>query len=231
MNVNKDFLPRINHPLYFIRIALYRGIKEQANQLKGILLDFGCGQKPYKSLFNVDKYIGIDYDNPGHDHKNEEIDVIYDGKNIPFDNEYFDSVLCSEVFEHLFDIEHTLQEIHRVLKKGGKLLITCPFVWNEHEIPHDYARYTVFALEHLFAKYKFNVISIKKGGNFIKTITQLRVLYFLCHISPYFSKIPGGKYLNRLIISLLNTWGIFKSFLLPRRYDIYLSNIFLVERI
>jgi len=231
MSVNRDFLPKINHPLYFIRIGLYRGIKENADQLTGILLDFGCGQKPYKSLFNVDKYIGIDYDNPGHDHKNENIDVLYDGKNIPFDNEYFDSVLCSEVFEHLFDIEHALQEIHRVLKKGGKLLVTCPFVWNEHEIPHDYARYTVFALNHLFAKYGFNVISVKKGGNFIKTITQMRVLYFLCYIGPYFSKIPGGKYLNILIISLLNIWGIFKSFLFPRGYDIYLSNIFLVERL
>jgi len=230
-NVSKDFLPSITNPLYFIRSGLYKGIAKQSNQLKGNLLDFGCGQKPYKSLFNVDSYIGIDYENPGHNHENENIDIFYDGKNIPFDNEHFDSILCSEVFEHLFDIEGTLQELNRVLRPGGKLLVTCPFVWNEHEVPHDYARYTVFALKHLFAKHGFNVINFEKSGTFVQAIEQMRRLYFFCYITPYILKIPGGKFMNDLIISLLNIKSICKNFFLRKGYDFYLSNIFLVEKI
>jgi SAM-dependent methyltransferase len=231
MNVNSDFLPKIIHPFYFIRSGLYSGIKKRSKQLTGVLLDFGCGQKPYLPLFEVDRYIGLDYENPGHNHKNENIDVFYDGKNIPFSDGYFDSVLCSEVFEHLFDIDNTLQEIHRVLKNGGKLLITCPFVWNEHEIPHDYARYTVFALKHLFSKHGFQVIDFEKTGSFVRAITQMRVLYFYYNITPILVKFPGGKYLSRLLIAFLNSCGLCKDFLLPERYDLYLSNIFLVEKL
>ena len=53
-------------------------------------MDFGCGSKPYKSLFNVEEYLGVDYYNEGHPHENEQIDVFYDGKNLPFPDNYFD---------------------------------------------------------------------------------------------------------------------------------------------
>lgn len=232
MNVNHNFLlPKITHPYYFIRTELYYGVKERAGNLNGILLDFGCGERPYRSLFDVEKYIGLDYENPGHNHQNENIDVFYDGKNIPFDDKYFDSVLCTEVLEHLFDIDHTLEEINRVLKKGGKLLVTCPFVWNEHEVPHDYARYTVYALKYLFEKHGFRVLDFERKGNFIKTVTQMKVLYFYYHISPYIPKFPRSYYLTSLMIAMFNTWGNCKSALFTKKYDLYLTNVFLLEKI
>jgi ubiquinone/menaquinone biosynthesis C-methylase UbiE len=230
MNVNRNFLPKFTHPYYFIRTAIYQGINERARYLNGVLLDFGCGEKPYQSLFNVEKYIGLDYENTGHDHKNENIDVFYNGTNIPFDDGYFDSVLCSEVLEHVFDIDRTLQEINRILKNGGKLLVTCPFVWNEHEVPYDYARYTVFALKHLFEKHGFRVLEFDKKGDFIKTITQMKVLYFYYHIKPYLPKFPGSYYFSSAWIALLNRWGSWKSSLFKKKYDLYLTNVFLVEK-
>jgi hypothetical protein len=69
----------------------------------GKLLDFGCVSKTYKKYFShTDAYIGLDIEQSGHLHTNEQIDVFYDGKKIPFEENYFDSVFSSEVFEHVF---------------------------------------------------------------------------------------------------------------------------------
>src|ERR1700754_4535244 len=98
--VPKKFKPALSNAYYFIRNALYKKVKFYAPQLDKKLLDFGCGSKPYQSLFtNVSEYIGLDYASEGHSHANESIDVMYDGKKIPFADEYFDSVFSSEVFE------------------------------------------------------------------------------------------------------------------------------------
>ena len=70
------------------------------------MMDFGCGSKPYKSLFNVNEYVGVDYHGQGHSHVNEQIDVFYDGVLLPFPDNYFDSVFSTEVFEHVFNLEN-----------------------------------------------------------------------------------------------------------------------------
>src|SRR5689334_12356494 len=114
---------------YFIKKGIYDGVKRNATRLNGRLLDFGCGNKPYEHLFKVESYTGIDIENVAHDHRNENVDVFYDGKHIPFDDNSFDSVFATEVFEHVFNLDEILVEINRVLKKHGKLLITLPFVW------------------------------------------------------------------------------------------------------
>ena len=94
--VSKSFNPGLNNQFYFIRRGLYLKIKLYSHELSGKLLDFGCGAKPYEVLFsNVTKYIGLDYEGGGHSHTNEHIDVFYNGRHIPFPNEYFDSVFSS----------------------------------------------------------------------------------------------------------------------------------------
>lgn len=102
--------------------------------MEGSVLDFGCGAKPYVNLFcNCTKYVGLDINKSGHDHKNENIDVFYDGEHIPFDDESFDNVFSSEVFEHIAKPELIIPEIKRVLKKGGYMLVTVPFVQKAYE--------------------------------------------------------------------------------------------------
>ena len=63
------------------------------------MLDFGCGSKPYKNLFKVKEYVGLDTEESGHNHRNEEIDVLYNGKQIPFVDNSFDSLFSSQVFK------------------------------------------------------------------------------------------------------------------------------------
>ena len=104
--------------------------------IRWTVLDFGCGSKPYESLFkNANSYIGIDLEASGHSHQDSKVDVFYDGKTIPFPDEHFDAVVCFEVLEHVFNIKEIIQELNRVLKPNGKLLISVPFAWDEHEVP------------------------------------------------------------------------------------------------
>ncbi len=161
---NPGFIGIFINPFFFIRRGLVNGIRKYSKQLDGNLLDFGCGSKPYKKFFNVEKYYGVDIIDRGHPHEQEleEIDVYYDGKRLPFKDEAFDSLFSSEVFEHIFNLEDILNELRRVLKKEGRALFTVPFVWDEHEIPYDFGRYSSYGIKHLLEKNGFKVIRFGK---------------------------------------------------------------------
>jgi SAM-dependent methyltransferase len=189
--VPKEFNPSIFQFNYIVRKRLLEAIADMAPELKGKLIDFGCGSKPYQSLFSVDEYIGVDYDNPGHSHENESVDVYYDGKTLPFPDEFLDSVFSSEVFEHVFNLQDIIKELNRVIKVGGHILITCPFAICEHEVPNDFARYSSFALNHIFTSNGFEVIKQVKTGNSIETVTQLWTTYVHLHILPIFYQYLG----------------------------------------
>jgi SAM-dependent methyltransferase len=216
------------HPFYFIRRDLFKNIKRLAPQLRGKLLDFGCGRKPYEGLFSVDQYIGIDIETTGHDHARSKVDVYYDGKHIPFDDASFDSLFCSEVLEHVFNPNEILQEINRVLKPGAKALITVPFSWNEHEAPFDYARYTSFGITDLLQKNGFRVVQLIKGGNFARVNFQLWALYFFEIFSRF--KRPG-YILAMIFIMPINVIGSILLLLLPNNKSLYFNNIIMAEKI
>jgi SAM-dependent methyltransferase len=227
----KDFNPNILHPFYFLRNGLYKHIEKQGVNFTGNLLDFGCGSKPYKSLFkNVTGYVGVDFDGEGHSHENELIDVLYDGKKLPFSDESFDGIFSSEVFEHVFNLEDILPELFRVLKSGSKILVTCPFAWDLHEKPVDFARYTTFGLFHLFNKNGFENIRIEKAGNYISTLTQLKILYFSTCIRSKYPFFLKSKYIFTFIILIMNLIGLFKLKVFPNGDDLYLSNILIAQK-
>ncbi len=231
-NINKEFDPTIFAPNYFVRKELLQSIKELAPKLTGRLMDFGCGAKPYKSLFSVSEYIGVDYDGEGHNHNNEDIEVFYDGVNIPFDNETFDSIFSSEVLEHLFNPEDILKELNRVMKTGGKILLTCPFTICEHEVPIDFARYTSFAVKALLERNGFAIVEQRKTGTSVITIHQLVNTYLHLHINSKLKKIPIVRSAFRLIFyTLINVSGIILNMILPKSKDLYLNNIVLAQKV
>lgn len=230
-NVHPEFNPAITHPGYLVRSRLLKAIMKYSPFLKGRLLDFGCGSKPYKSLFSVAEYIGVDYDSQGHPHTNEQIDFFYDGHTLPFDNEQFDSIFTSEVFEHIFNLPEILKELNRVLKPGGRILITCPFAICEHEVPNDFARYTSFAMKDMLEKNGFSVLHLDKTGNSVETVWQLRITYWHQHMIPIVGKIPVVRSAARLLIYTgFNLLALFWSKLLPERKDLYLNNVVLAEK-
>lgn len=215
------------HPFYFIRRDLYKQIRKHAPSLSGNLLDFGCGRKPYENLFTVSSYTGVDVESGGHDHRRSRVDVYYDGKHLPFENESFDALFCSEVLEHVFDPDEILSEIGRVLRKGSLALITTPFCWNEHEIPFDYARYSSFGMEYLLKKNGFRVKELDKSGNFPRACFQLSALYFYEIFKRYGM---AGKLLAQIFITPINLIGSVIAAVLPHNRSLYFNNIILAEK-
>lgn len=216
------------NPFYFIRKGLFKGIVRNRSYLHGDMLDFGCGRKPYKRLINVNKYVGVDLEISGHSHENSQIDVFYDGSAIPFANESFDSFLCSEVFEHLFNLEKIIEELHRVLKVGGTGLITVPFVWPEHEIPYDYGRYTSFGMKSLLERKGFKIVSMEKTGHFIECLFQLLAFYINRIYNSKFA--PLNLFFNILLISPINVLGLIISNILPRRRELFFNLVIVVKK-
>jgi SAM-dependent methyltransferase len=223
-----SFISLLINPFYLIRRSLYLNIKDLAPKLEGKLLDFGCGRKPYENLFSVREYIGIDIIVSGHNHGNSKVDVYYDGTTIPFDDHSFDSLFCSEVLEHVFNPDEVLTEISRVLKLQALAIITIPFCWNEHEIPFDYGRYTSYGIKYLLEKHGFQIIELRKSGNFIRVIWQMMNLY----IYELFKnlKLPGLMF-SLLLIVPLNILSLIIIPLFPKNKTLYYNNIILAKKI
>lgn len=218
-------------PFFLIRYYLYQSISENAGLLNGKMLDFGCGTKPYKHLFNhVSDYIGVDFEGGGNVYEKKDVEFFYNGHQLPFDDHTFDSALATEVFEHIFNIDEILGEINRVLKPGGRLLLTCPFLWPEHEQPWDYARYSSFGIKALLEKHGFRVIKQGKTGNYIVGIYQLFVL-FIYYLIP---KVPVLYHIAFLTITLpFSIVTGLLAIILPKkllRKDLYLNNVLVVEK-
>ena len=216
------------NPFYFIRKRLANEIKKYAPKMEGKLLDFGCGAKPYQILFsNIESYIGIDIENEGHDHKNEKIDLFYDGENIPFDNETFDSILSSEVLEHVPNIDGCLKEIKRVLKSNGKILLTVPFVWQEHELPFDFRRFSTIGIKKHLIDNGFKILAEERTGHFLEVVIQLWMTYLRCLL--YLKSKYVNLLINLIFISPFCVFGIFLSWLLPKKNELYFNTIILAE--
>jgi SAM-dependent methyltransferase len=226
---SKDFNPSIVHPLYIIRKSLYRVIVKHAASLTGKMMDFGCGSKPYKPLFvNATEYIGVDYQGEGHSHENEQIDVFYDGKTIPFADNTFDSILTSEVLEHIFNVEDIVKELYRVLKPGGKILISTPFAWTEHEMPNDFGRYTSVGMQALLTRNGFSILAMDKTTNYLQTQTQLRITYWHNHIIPRLR--PFGWLVSPIFAFLNNIYGLVIARIMPKKNDWFLNLVVLAEK-
>ncbi len=133
------------------------------------IVDIGAGECQYKPFFTKAKYVSTDWCGTTDHHRySSGIDVISPAENLPFENQSFDFVLCTQVLEHIRKPELVIQEISRIIKPGGLLFLTVPQSWEEHEQPHDYYRFTQFALKALADDHQFEVIEIKpQGGRFL----------------------------------------------------------------
>jgi SAM-dependent methyltransferase len=218
------------NPFYFGRKAIIHNIKKYSNLVQGKTLDIGCGDKPYKNLFKQStSYIGMDVEISGHSNARKKADIYYDGLHFPFDDKSFDSAVCFEVLEHVFNPIQFLTEINRVLKNDGILLITIPFLWDEHEKPYDYARYTSFGLKHLFELHGFQITEHSKYLNDFRLIFLLINNYIYKVLKKHIPSIFAWIFI--LIFTLpINLLGLI-SFILPKNQDFYFGNIFVLKKI
>ena len=206
---------------------MWKAVSAFSPGLQGPLLDVGCGSKPYRKLFNVEAYVGLDIDSKTARQRGVA-DAFYDGNQFPFSDGAFQSVLCNQVLEHVFRPDEFLQEIIRVLKPGGRLLLTIPFVWDEHEQPFDYARYSSFGLKALLLRNGFQVVEQRKLLDDFSVLVQLTIAYFF--------KIGRSRspVLNLLVTIVffapMSLVGMVLGMLLPKNPDLFLDQLVLAEK-
>lgn len=216
------------NPFYFARKGLFQTTSILAPFLKGDVLDVGCGSKPYQKLFvNAKSYVGLEYDTPAN-RRSKNAEYFYDGARFPFLDSNFDSLVCNQVFEHVFNPNEFMGEIYRIMKPGGILLLTVPFVWDEHEQPYDFARYSSFGIRSILEKQGFTIIEHRKS------VDDVRVIFQLFNAYIYKKTITKSGLLNMLLtmglMAPFNILGELLSFITPRNTDLYLDNIVLAKK-
>ncbi len=178
---------------------------------KGKLADLGCGKVPlygtYKEL--VTDVICADWENTLH--KNEYLDYEIDlTKNLPFNNGEFDTIILSDVLEHIPVPEQLWREMARILATSGKIIMNVPMYYWLHEEPHDYYRYTEYALRRFVETSGLRLIKLEPIGGvpevmadiFAKNIVNLPVLgrplaVAAQWLTSCFVKTKPGKKLSR----------------------------------
>lgn len=225
---NPDWLGILINPVYLSRRALYKSVSKHSGHISGRVLDVGCGSKPYGNIFkNVTEYVGMEFDSP-ENRKRTGPDVFYDGRHFPFEDSSFDSVISTEVLEHVFNPDEHLQEVLRVLKPGGVMFLTCPFMWMEHQKPHDYGRYSSYGLRHLLERHGFEITTQEKNLTGVLAVTQLWTSYLRKKLVV---KNYGLQLLTHaLLVSPWTILGILLSKVLPDEQDMYIGNIILAKK-
>lgn len=159
------------------------------------VLDVGCGVKPYYPFFQpyATEYVGLDVDNPAAELRGP-------AEAIPAEDASFDMVLCTQVLEHCADPALAVSEFRRVLRPGGRLLLSTHGVMVYHPAPHDLWRWTHEGLERLFlTNGSWSSVTVRPSIGTTSTLALLLSIYVdlgcrRAHVAP----------LGRLVIRLLH---------------------------
>lgn len=156
---------------------LVSDLKSVSSAAHGRLLDVGCGDRPYEDFFrpHVTDYIGIEHEATfalTAASTRKKADLTYDGRTLPFDDASFDTVLNVQVLEHTPDPQHLVDEMSRVLKPGGTLIVTAPFSFRLHEEPHDYFRYSPHGLRYMFDHSGLEMVELRAQGGLFSLVAH-----------------------------------------------------------
>jgi ubiquinone/menaquinone biosynthesis C-methylase UbiE len=134
------------------------------------VFDAGAGDGHWRERLpkNI-KYISMDMGVGDASVDYSHLDIAGDLRRIPLADNSVDVIICIQVLEHLPEPWTVIQELHRILKPGGKVFASCPQGEPQHQVPYDFFRYTIYGLRSIFEQYKFNVdFIIPQTGNFAK---------------------------------------------------------------
>lgn len=178
---------------YWARFSILKAIQEALPEFKGTVLDVGCGRMPYRSILldrpsRATRYVGLDLESMLY---NNKPDLTWDGVSIPLPDAEVECALATEVLEHCPDPMLVLREINRVLKPGGFLLLTVPFLWPLHDVPHDEFRYTPFSMERFLKETGFSEIAVQTSGGWDASLAQMLGLWI--------RRRPMNEFLRRIL--------------------------------
>lgn len=184
------------------RTLIQKQLERVSHYIVGKTLDIGGGEKKrYGNIFATTSFTTLDiYSGPG-------IDIVASADDIPLPDSSFDSVLSTQVLEHVKFPEKCVQEMCRILKKEGHAVITVP-QWNElHDEPSDFWRYTKYGLIELFERNGFRVVEYHQRGGFFSNAAQMTIRYFIDRFELY-NRVVLGKISSHLFL-LFGSFAIF----------------------
>jgi SAM-dependent methyltransferase len=199
----------IRHHQYMILSYFNNWIRTDVlEHTNGILLDLGCGAQPYRKVLEPkwSRYIAADVAIAN----NTKPDLLFEpGKPVPLEDNSVDTILSTQVLEHVRDFNHYMAECNRLLVKGGHLIISAPMQWKHHEVPYDFWRFTKFGLSEVLERNNFEIIHIKQAGGTFVLIGQILLNYLVETKAIYNKKIFNrtidytGLY---MIINKISLW-------------------------
>lgn len=140
------------------------------------VLDAGAGSAPYRELFEHCDYVTTDWENSIYE-EGRSADIVASLDSLPVEDGSFDAAVATEVLEHVADPAAAVAELHRVLVPGGRLLVTVPFVWQLHEEPFDFYRYTHHGMRALLEGAGFREVEADPLNGYFTTLGQLVAQY------------------------------------------------------
>ena len=191
----------IFHPQYFVKRYENSGVKLAEIYAKGIVVDIGCGRMPYKKrLGHIKKYIGVDspVTSKWYNSQNKP-DIIADATHIPLQDRSCDTILSLQVLEHLPDPQEALNEMKRLLKRNGILILSTVQTYPLHDDPHDYYRFTKFGLKKILTKAGFRIIRHEEQGNIFVLLCQATNIFLMLQLK-YMLEQNYSRYLAILLL-------------------------------
>ena len=214
--VEREFLhPSKRRPHYLERVSIVLALRELRHRVKaGLILDVGCGMKPYESLLNNSgsKYYGTDYPvtmegSYGH---STRADFFSDSMVLPFPEGTFDTVISTQMLEHVRKPEVVVYEMSRVLKPDGILILSAPMTWPLHEEPYDFYRYTLHGLRHLLEEADFEILDEVRRGNNLTTLAQMFLDTQLANIGQALPQRVYATLLSLVVNQACSVGNLFK---------------------
>ncbi|WP_268890881.1 class I SAM-dependent methyltransferase [Cognatilysobacter lacus] len=136
----------------------------------GAVLDVGCADRWIENeLPGHCAYVGLDHPAIGGATYGARPTIFGDATRLPLRDGVFDYVVALEVVEHLPDPYAALQEMARVIKPGGGLILSMPFMYPVHDDPHDYQRFTEHGLARALAMVGFTEVQITGSPHALRT--------------------------------------------------------------
>jgi SAM-dependent methyltransferase len=149
-------------------------VRRFASELRGRIIDVGCGSQPYRTYFaHATAYTGCDVTA-----ERSPVDLVCPADRIPVEAQTFDSVICTEVLEHVPDPLSVMREFHRILVHDGRVLITVPMFWPAHEQPWDFRRFPGHGLLHLANASSFRIDHLVPRGGKVAMVGQVVLTAF-----------------------------------------------------
>ncbi|CAN5172351.1 hypothetical protein BH20ACI1_BH20ACI1_20290 [soil metagenome] len=199
------------HTAYWVHRRIRQAIIENSHLAKGVLLDVGCGVKPYKSAFApfVEKHLGIEYSTESGFFGNLA-DFCADAAALPLPDASVDTILCTEVLEHVPDPEKVISEFARILRNDGVVICTAPFFYPVHD-KFDFFRYSPTGLAAIMKRHDLIIEKVEPLSGSGMTVAIMTNL-FLFDLGFLWTKwlYPIGLILRPvlwLLIFLINLLG------------------------